>query len=151
MCSPRTQGIIISTASVVLPNHILCGAHEWGPQALWVESTTLPVDITISPRTRSILWIRQNQTLKVQWSINSNWVEKENEPSASIHTYKDLKNNSFTSLKALEHLVLVQITYQISTSLHPHSKPYFHHKSHGVANVFSGIMSLLPSYIIGHV
>ena len=45
----------------------------------------------------------------------------------------------------------IQITYQTRPSLHPHSKPDFHHKSRSVANVFSGIMSLPPSYIIGHV
>lgn len=43
----------------------------------------------------SILWVHQNQTLKLQRSFKSNSEEKENESNTSIQSNKDLKNNNF--------------------------------------------------------
>jgi hypothetical protein len=53
--------------------------------------------------TRSILWLQQDQRLKVQWSIKSEREDKEPNLNTSIHSYNDWKNATFKSVSAHSH------------------------------------------------
>ena len=77
-------------------------------QAHWIYNSKFFEENKCTKYTRHILDIQYNEALRLQWSINSNKLMKENNPVADIQSNNVLENCSLRSKIVRSHSLKIQ-------------------------------------------